>query len=286
MPSWAEAIGLEHRYVTVQGVRTHYLVAGDGPAVILLHGVGSSVVTWRENLQPLARHFRVYAVDLPGHGDSEKPRMDYSLAAASRFMVGLQDALGLQHAHLVGQSLGGLIVLRFALDHPERVGRVVTVGTAGLGRDLAWVIRWVSVPLVGEIIVHPTASRMKHLLKRVMHRDGAGDQELLNEVYRARVSPGAERALIRIVRWGVTPFGLRRRALVLPELPRLKPPLLLIWGANDSISPVHHGYHARTALPTARLEVFEDCGHWVQMERADEFNELVEAFLAGKGAGE
>lgn len=285
MAVWPQKAGLEHQYVQVNGVRTHYLVAGDGPPVILLHGVGSSVVAWRENMGPLARHFRVYAVDLPGHGDSEKPRMDYSLAAASRFMIGLQDALGLQHAHLVGQSLGGLVVLRFALDHPERVGRVVTVGTAGLGRDLAWIIRWISVPLVGEIIVHPTASKMKHLLRRMMHSDGSRDQDLLNEVYRARVSPGAERALIRIVRWGVTPFGLRRRALVLPELPRLKPPLLLIWGANDSISPVHHGYHARTALPTARLEVFEDCGHWVQMERADEFNQLVEAFLAGKGDG-
>lgn len=282
MPSWAEATGLQHRYISVNGVRTHYLVAGDGPSVILLHGVGSSVVAWRENIQPLARRFRVYAVDLPGHGDSEKPRMDYSLAVASRFMIGLQDALGLQHAHLVGQSLGGLIVLRFALDHPERVGRVVTVGTAGLGRDVAWIIRWISVPVVGEVIVHPTASKMKHLLKRVMHGNGSRDQDLLNEVYRARVSPGAERALVHMVRWGVTPFGLRRRALVLPELPRLKPPLLLIWGANDSISPVHHGYHARTALPTARLAVFEDCGHWVQMERADEFNQLVEAFLAGK----
>ncbi|MSQ14170.1 MAG: alpha/beta fold hydrolase [Dehalococcoidia bacterium] len=283
MAVWPQKVGLEHRYVQVNGVRTHYLVAGDGPPVILLHGVGSSVVAWRENILPLARHLRVYAVDLPGHGDSEKPRMDYSLSAASRFMIGLQDALGLDHAHLIGQSLGGLIVLRFALDHPARVDRVVTVGTAGLGRDLSWLVRWISVPVVGEIIVHPTAGKMKHLLTRVMRRDGPRDEDLVNELYRARGSPGAERALVSMVRWGVTPFGLRGRALVLPELPRLKPPLLLIWGANDSISPVHHGYHARAALPTARLEVFEDCGHWAQMERADEFNQLVEGFLAGKG---
>ncbi|MBM3945980.1 MAG: alpha/beta fold hydrolase, partial [SAR202 cluster bacterium] len=175
MPSWSETKGLQDRYVTVQGVRTHYLTVGQGPAVILLHGVGSSVVAWRDNLLPLAEHFRLIAIDLPGHGDSEKPDMDYSLATASRFMTGLLDTLGLERAHVIGESLGGMIALRFALDHPERVGKLVTVGTAGLGRDLAWIIRWVSVPVVGEIIVHPTASRVKFLLKRVMHRSGEHD---------------------------------------------------------------------------------------------------------------
>lgn len=280
MPSWAEAIGLEHRSILVHGIRTHYLAAGEGPPVVLIHGVGSSVVAWRENIVPLAERFRVFAIDLPGHGDSDKPRMDYSLRAASQYMTGLLDALGLERAHVVGESLGGLIALRFALDHPERVARSVGVGPAGLGRDLAWIIRWISVPIVGEVIVHPTSSRVKHLLKRVMHRSQPTDQELVREVYRARASPGAERALIKMVRWGVTPFGLRRRALLLPELPRLKPPLLLVWGANDSISPVRHAYRAQRLAPSVRLVVFPECGHWVQMERAAEFNRLVMDFLA------
>ncbi|MSQ11296.1 MAG: alpha/beta fold hydrolase [Dehalococcoidia bacterium] len=276
---WDKALGIKKEYLDVGGIKTHCLIAGSGPPLVLLHGVGSSVVAWTENLLPLAEHFTVYALDLPGHGDSEKPEMAYTLPAASRFMTDFLDAIDAPRAHLAGESLGGLITLKTALDHPDRVDKVVAIGSAGLGRDLAWVIRWISVPIIGEIIVHPTASRMKYQLKRVMRGKRYVTDELIKELYRARVSPGAERALLKMVRWGVTPFGLRRRAYLLPELPRLQAPLMLVWGANDSIAPVHHAYEAVRISPAVRLEVFEQCGHWAQMEQPERFNRLVREFL-------
>jgi 4,5:9,10-diseco-3-hydroxy-5,9,17-trioxoandrosta-1(10),2-diene-4-oate hydrolase len=273
---------LDSKYLTVHGMRVHYVEAGAGAPVFLLHGVGSSMVAWRENILPLAKHYRVIAVDLPGHGDSDKPDIPYTLPNATRFMCWLLDAFGLERAHLVGESLGGMIALRLALDHPERLDRVVAVGPAGLGRDVGWVIRWVSMPVVGEIVVHPTARRMKYLVKKFFYADRRSDIELAEEMARVRASPGAQMALLKMVRWGVTPFGLRSRAMMAPELPHLRVPTMLVWGENDAISPVEHGYKAQALNPGLRLEVYPECGHWAQMERAEHFNATVAAFLSGR----
>ena len=126
--------------------------AGEGPAVLLLHGLGSSLDTWRRNVQPLAdAGYRVLAPDLPGHGDSDKPvSLDYDPLAAVDFTSRLLDALGVQKASLVGNSAGGLVVTMFALEHPERTGRLALVAPGGLGRQISWFLRLMSVPAIGE----------------------------------------------------------------------------------------------------------------------------------------
>ena len=127
----------ESRYVTVAGVKTHYIVAGDGDPLLLFHGLGASVVTWRDNIGPLSKAFRVYAIDFPGHGDSDKPDIDYSADTFTRFALHLIDTLELDHPAIIGNSVGGALGLMIALGHPERVSGLVLVDSASLGKEIS-----------------------------------------------------------------------------------------------------------------------------------------------------
>lgn len=145
---------LEHNTVDLAGVRVHYVRAGQGPAVLLIHGLGSSWLSWRENIQPLAQAgYTVIAFDLPGHGDSGRALgLDYHPAGGADLAGGLLRALDIPKAHLVGNSAGGLIAGLVALDHPQMVDRLVLVAAGGLGREVSWLLRLVSLPMAGELV--------------------------------------------------------------------------------------------------------------------------------------
>jgi 4,5:9,10-diseco-3-hydroxy-5,9,17-trioxoandrosta-1(10),2-diene-4-oate hydrolase len=271
-----------HHDVTVEGLRIHYVVAGQGPPVVLVHGLGVSLATWGENLGPLSQRYTVYALDIPGHGDSDKtPPGGYTLEAGVRWFVGFLDALSLSQAALVGNSLGGLLALKTALDRPERVTRLVLVDAAGLGREVAIFLRLASLPLMGTLLEQPVFGGVRDLLRRIVYNGRAISPELVRELERVRSSPGARQAELHIVRHGVNLRGVRRHAQLLQRLPELRPPVLLVWGLQDPIFPVNHAYAAFRALPRARLVVYPECGHWPQIERAEEFNRVVAEFLAG-----
>ena len=149
----------EHRFVTVNGIRTHYVAAGEGEPLLLLHGLGASLMAWALNIEPLSRKFSVYAIDIPGHGDSEKPDMDYLLPTAVDFVRDFMRALGIERASIAGNSMGGMIALKTAIDFPELVDRLVLVDAAGLGREVAWFIRAMSLPLVGRAYRKPLSPK-------------------------------------------------------------------------------------------------------------------------------
>ena len=125
-------IGLlgESRWVDVDGIKTHYLEAGDGRPLLLFHGLGASVATWRDNIGPLAEHFRVIAVDLPGHGDSDKPDIDYDPWTLTRFVAGFIDKTGIERPAIVGNSVGGALGLMTALRYPNLVSGLVLASSA------------------------------------------------------------------------------------------------------------------------------------------------------------
>ncbi|MBI2935631.1 MAG: alpha/beta fold hydrolase, partial [Chloroflexi bacterium] len=159
----------EPRFIDVDGIRVHCIVAGRGEPVVLLHGLGASHIAWRDNIGPLSRRYAVYALDLPGHGDSAKPPLTYALPEGSSFLSSLLDTLRLDRAHLVGNSLGGMIALQFALDHPERVTKLVLADPAGLGRRIVLFVRLSSLPLLGELLERPTLFGTRALLKVVFY---------------------------------------------------------------------------------------------------------------------
>lgn len=271
----------ESHYVTVDGISTHYLVSGEGSPLLLFHGLGSSVVTWRDNIAPLSEHFRVYAFDLPGHGDSDKPDIDYLPITMVDFVGKLIHSLNLGRVNIVGNSIGGALSLMVALKYPELVSSLVLASSAGLGKNLSIFVRLVSLPLIGNVMESSNMIVTRLMLMKVFHDDSFITHELLDELHRSRSMPGAKNAVLRVLRRTVSLGGVRREYVLTQELSKLEIPVLLVWGAQDEIIPVSHGYGALEAASNVRLEVFDECGHWPHMEKAEAFNSLVSKFLSG-----
>ena len=271
----------EDRYVEVDGISTHYVFAGSGHPVVLLHGLGASLAVWWENMAPFAERFSVYALDLPGHGDSGKPDIAYDMPSTVRFLASFLDSQGIDRVSLVGNSGGGMLAAAFASLHPDRLDRLVLVDAAGLGREMPVFLRLASLPIIGEILQTPKVRNTENLIKSVFYEPRVVQDALAGELMRVRNLPGAKEAVLKAVRQGVTLWGMRRELVLLPHLQRVKVPILLVWGREDRVIPVAHAYLAASMLPGARLHVIPFCGHWPQMERAQEFNRVVITFLDG-----
>lgn len=222
--------------------------AGEGPAVLLLHGLGSSLDTWRRNVQPLAdAGYRVLAPDLPGHGDSDKPvSLDYDPLATVDFTSRLLDALGVRKASLVGNSAGGLVATMFALEHPERTGRLALVAPGGLGRQISWFLRLMSVPAIGEFLYHPWTYHLMGINKRVFHEPSSVPDGVLTETARVHALPGSIRATIRSLRSSINLKGVRPERQVLD-----RPPI----GGSSYVSLGRAGQHD----PGKPLKLNQEC---------------------------
>jgi 4,5:9,10-diseco-3-hydroxy-5,9,17-trioxoandrosta-1(10),2-diene-4-oate hydrolase len=257
--------------------------AGEGQAVLLLHWLGSSLDTWRRNVQPLAdAGYTVLAPDLPGQGDSVKPvLLDYDLLAAVDSTSRLLDALGVQKASLVGNSAGGLVATMFAFEHPERTGRLALVAPGGLGRQISWFLRLMSVPAVGEFLYHPWTYHLMGINKRVFHEPSLVSDGVLTEMARIHALPGSIRTTLRSLRSSINIKGVRPEWQVLDRLHQLAAPLMCFWGAQDNVIPVSHSSVIKNAIPQSLVRTLPQCGHWPHMEKADEFNNLLTRFLGG-----
>ncbi|MDP3064227.1 MAG: alpha/beta fold hydrolase [Chloroflexota bacterium] len=271
----------ELRFQVVDGARVRYAVAGEGPAVVLVHGLGACLASWWENIGPLSKHFRVYALDMPSHGESEPlPGVDHDAVKSARFLTHFLDAMSVPRASLVGNSAGGLVTAMCALNHPERVERLVLVDSAGLGRPVSWFLRIASLPLAGGILHLRTVPSNQAVMRELFYRPQQIGDALAAELLRARNRQHTRSAMVRVLRNGVTLLGVRRAMRILDRLAQVQAPTLIVWGREDRVLPVSHAHEAARVLPQARVEVFPECGHWPQMEKAEQFNRLMVEFLA------
>ncbi|MFQ5873716.1 MAG: alpha/beta fold hydrolase [Dehalococcoidia bacterium] len=270
---------LVERKAALEDVALRYVTAGTGPPVVLVHGLGNSVVSWRSNIRPLSQHFRVFALDLPGHGLSTHYDGRYNLSFIGRFMGQFLDLLELSEVSLVGSSLGGLISMKTALELPDRVRSLVLVGSAGLGRELALFLRILSLPWIGAVITKPTRENTAWSLRRLMQDHSLITNELIDEVHRYRAVPGGTKTMLSILRYGVDIRGQKDKVIMHDRLAELGKPTLIVWGVQDRIIPVSHAYNALRRIKGSRLHIFEECGHWPQMEKSEDFNTLVTRFL-------
>ena len=166
-----------------------------------------------------------------------------------------------------------------ALGYPDRVEMVVLVDAAGLGRELTGYVRIASLPLVGEVMEHPSLRGTRASLKNIFYNHSLIQDGFLQEIYRTRKLPGAKQARLKMIRGAGGLRCVHKPWQMRAHLKRLNIPVLIVWGAQDKIIPVHHAYNAAKEAPGVRLHVFDQCGHWPQMEKSAEFNRMVLDFL-------
>ena len=275
---------LNSRTETIHGRACSYAQAGDGPVLLLVHGMGGSLHNWDEAIEPLARTHTVIAPDLPGHGTSEAGGGDYSVGSLAASLRDLLAALGHQRATLVGHSLGGGVAMQFSYQFPEMVERLVLVSSGGLGPEVSPVLRAASLPGADPFIAATAAvgKRVGPAVGRALGAIGLRPNADVAEVlrgYGTLTEPERRAAFLGTVRAVIDTRGQRVAAtdrLYLAEAV----PTLILWGARDPIIPVRHGEDAHRHIPGSRLEVFEDVGHLPQVEAPLRFVLTLEAFLA------
>ena len=224
--------------------------------MILLHGLGASLSVWAENIGPLSEVGSVYAVDLPGHGKSDKPfGLLYDSMAGGHFLVSLMDSLGLSRAVLVGNSAGGLVASWCAVNYPDRVSGLMLVDTAGLDRNMPWFLRLSTLPGLGELLHSPPMLSGRSMVKSIFHETRPEYVRLLDDLMDVRHKPEVKRAMLESIRSGITILGLKRELVALEALSGLERPVLLIWGGDDRIllaSPCPTGHQGSFARPYSR----------------------------------
>lgn len=269
---------LDHHAV-VQGHHVRYWEEGSGTPVVLVHGLGNSVINWRKNVGPLSQHFRVIALDLPGHGLSQMPRSPFDLSHGAAFLSTFLDTLAIPEAHLVGNSMGGILALELSLSRPRRISSLTLVDSAGLGREIALALRIAALPLIGEYLHRPTPNRVRRLVRWMLYDPRHIEVEDLHLRYTYLRRQGSAQALVHYLRTGVGPTGQRSEIRRDSSLSSLTQPALIIWGAQDPLFPPMHGERSAHQIPDSRLHIFNHCGHWPHYEYADDFNELLTGFL-------
>jgi pimeloyl-ACP methyl ester carboxylesterase len=274
------------QWLVVQGLRIHYLSAREtGSPVLLLHGGGtdSARLSWGQVIGPLAAGHHVYAPDLPGYGDSDRPDIRYSTEFYVSFVGNLMEALGLSRASLMGLSMGGAIALGTTLRWPERVDKLALVDSYGLQRTVAMhKLSYLMVHTPG--IMEATWALMRSNramgragLRNVLHDASAAPESLVNEVYAEASKPHAGRAFTTYQRDEMLWNGLR--TVYLDRLHETHVPTLLVHGREDRGVPLACAEEAHSLIAGSRLHVIDGAGHWSQRENPKEFNRVVTEFL-------
>jgi pimeloyl-ACP methyl ester carboxylesterase len=272
------------RRLTLHGHRIAYRQAGSGPALVLIHGITSSSATWERVMPYLARHFTVIAPDLVGHGESDKPRGDYSLGAHASSIRDLLLVLGHERASIVGHSLGGGIAMQFAYQFPERCERLALVDTGGLGRDVSVLLRAATLPGAEFVLPLLAATRLLdagRLAVGVLRSLGLRARTDVEEMARGHATLSdaeARAAFVHTLRSVVEPGGQRvdasNRLYLSAHIP-----FLLVWGEHDSIIPIAHGRAAHEQVIQSRLEVFANSGHFPQLDEPHRFIDVLVDFV-------
>lgn len=281
---------LSPQSLLLRGHALSYVDSGTGEVVLFVHGLLGSHRNWRYLIDRIDDTHRVIVPDLFGHGLSAKPQGDYSLGAHAAMLRDLIDRLGIERVTLVGHSLGGGISLEFCYLFPERVERLVLVGTGGLGREVHGALRAATLPgaeWVLPVIASPWVRGRVETLGLGLSKVGwraSHDVRAAWEGFTSLSDADSRRAFLASTR-AVIDFGGQSVAAheYLPDLVDL--PVLVVWGTHDTVIPPAHADRAREAIPGCRVEFFENAGHFPHLDDPDHFAEVLRDFMATTGPG-
>jgi pyruvate dehydrogenase E2 component (dihydrolipoamide acetyltransferase) len=262
------AAGPQYKFVETVAGRIRYAKRGErGDAVILVHGFGGDLDNWLFNIDALAEKATVYALDLPGHGQSSKAIADASLAGLSHALIGLMDALGIANAHIVGHSVGGVVAMQTALDAPDRVKSLTLICSAGLGSEI-------NGAYIDGYVTATSRRDLRPVLEQLFADPKLVSRQLVDDALKYKRLDGVAEALSSL-QSNLIEDGKQRTNLA-QAFERLACPVLVIWGEQDNIIPAAH---ARAVADRVRTEIIPGAGHMVQMEKAGRINELILAHM-------
>jgi pimeloyl-ACP methyl ester carboxylesterase len=275
---------IEVEFLTIHGHKRAFIKTGQGPALLLLHGLGCDHTTWLPVVAALSRRFTVIAPDLLGHGKSDKPRADYSLGGYANAMRDLLTVLGIDKVTVVGHSLGGGVAMQFAYQFPERTERMILVAPGGLGPEVSPVIRAITLPGFNQVMSAlslPVVKQVGSVSLRGLAQTGLPHTRDLDEVaaiYR-HLTDRRARAAIRhvvsaVVDWQGQIVTMTDRAYLTHAMP-----MCVIWGTEDDVIPVRHAGNAAEHAPGARVEVIADAGHFPHKDHPQRFVTILEDFV-------
>lgn len=273
---------MQDKMIAVDGVNIRYRDSGgDGPTVLMTHGIAGSLELWQKQLETADGTVRLMAWDMPGHGLSGMGEQPYDPDSFSRFAWRFADALGLQKLVLVGNSLGGAISLRMADLQPNRVAGLLLSDAATLGRETYLPFRLMTLPLLGEVMNRPGSMAVEQQLKALFHDPSVVTDELRACVTRNVHKPGAVAPFLATLRRmtnlsGQRPLVVERSRAILGAL---QIPVTIVHGRQDIVLPLSHSQAAAALCRQAEIIVLEDCGHTPQFEQPQRFNQILSDLL-------
>lgn len=276
---------IERVEVSLHGHRVNFTIAGQGPPVVLIHGVAGRAAQWDQTVALLADGHTVVAPDLLGHGDSAKPRGDYSLGAHASGIRDLLIGLDIDRASVVGHSLGGGIAMQFAYQFPERCERLVLVSSGGLGPEVSPLLRAATLPgseFVLPWLAHARVLEAAAIIPRALGKLGLHPRPDVTEMargYQSLSNAEARNAFIHTLRSVIDPTGQRVNASDRLYLAS-QMPALIVWGVRDRIIPVDHAAPAHEGMPGSRLVLFDQSGHFPHLDDPLRFASTLEDFLS------
>ncbi|TDD42539.1 alpha/beta fold hydrolase [Saccharopolyspora elongata] len=266
-----------------------YHEAGDGPPLLMLHGSGPGVTGWRNfrgNLPVFAEHFRCLVLEFPGFGVSD-PTDEHPMVAAPDAVRRFLDGLGLQQVDVIGNSMGGIVATRFAIDQPDRVRRLVTIG--GIGRNVFSPSPGEGINLLMEFTEEPTRERLVAWLNSMVYDRALVTEELIEERWAHATDPSTLASARKM--YGRKAFEAVAAAAAKSDEPpywamlhKIRARTLITWGRDDRVSPVDMALVPMRTIPDAELHIFPDCGHWTMIEQKEAWESAVLAFLTRKDA--
>jgi pimeloyl-ACP methyl ester carboxylesterase len=281
------------RFAELEGIRIHYhdtgartSAAAERPPLVLLHGGGPGASGWSnfsQNVPGLAEHFRVLVVDQPGYGRSDKPVVKDGVWTYNAWALDeLLGSLGIERAHLIGNSLGGGTALKMALDFPDRVDRLVLMGPAGGALNILSPDPSEGLKVLFSFYASPGPSieKMQRLIDVMTFESRSVPPDVLEDRFAAATAPDAVDYATRLFQaFGADGAGLPEE--LWRDVDKIQHKTLLTWGRDDRVLPLDGAFFLLKRMPDARLHVFPRCGHWAQLEHCDEFNALTVTFLTG-----
>jgi 2-hydroxy-6-oxonona-2,4-dienedioate hydrolase len=280
MMLWPELARGEYslNYIDANGIRTRCLTAGrhDTPALIFLHGSGGHLEAYQRNILPHAAEMRVLAIDMLGHGFTDKPDHDYEIDDYVDHVIAFCDAMKLPKVSLSGESLGGWVAARFAIRHPGRLEKLVLNTAGGLTADPVVMERLRTLSMAA--VHNPDRAAVRKRLEWLMHDPSVVTDDLVEMRYQIYRQPGAVKMMEHIM--CLQQMDVRRRNMIpIEDLRRISAPTLVIWTDHDPTGKAEVGETFAREIPKARLVIMENCGHWPQYEDAATFNRVHLEFL-------